>query len=216
MRDMAEVQSADQVRAERIRDMGCELGEVYHGLWCEAVWLHAKWALYRQLYAHSPDRYAFLQKVAGHFFKVVEDVMCDDVLLHLMRLIDRSKGTLTLSRLPKLVISQPRLASELKKLIQAAEKACESAAKASRDNRIAHMNRALALNRTFNDLPSRLEIEDALSRVRAVLDRLEEHFWHRKAGCQYFNPSGGDADSLVHYLLKANEALGEQRFVPKG
>jgi hypothetical protein len=71
----AEYQTPDQVREERIRDMGRELGETYHALWCEAVWLHAKWALYRQLFADSPDRYDFLQKVAGHFFKVVEDVM---------------------------------------------------------------------------------------------------------------------------------------------
>jgi hypothetical protein len=127
-----------------------------------------------------------------------------------MRICDpRKKDTLRLRRLlepVKQVVTKQGLASELEKLIGAAEKACESVAKSSRDNRIAHTNRELALRRTFADLPSRLEIEAALNRVRDVLDCLEEHFWHRKAGCQYFSPYGGDADSLVYYLLKGYEA----------
>jgi hypothetical protein len=69
--------------------MGADLGTVYNALWNDAVWLHAKWNLYRQLYAHSPERVALLAKVAGHFFGVIQDAVFEDVLLNLARLNDR-------------------------------------------------------------------------------------------------------------------------------
>ena len=36
----------DQTRNEYIEAMGRELGEVFHALGNDLLWLHAKWALY--------------------------------------------------------------------------------------------------------------------------------------------------------------------------
>ena len=67
------VESAEQVREKHLRNMGPELGPIYHALWNEVAWLHTKWNQYRQLYAHSPERVTFLNGVASHFFGVVQD-----------------------------------------------------------------------------------------------------------------------------------------------
>jgi AbiU2 len=204
---MAE-ESAEQVRKRHLRDMGPKLGAVYHALWNEVAWLHAKWDLYRQLYARSPERIAFLNKVASHFIGVLQDTLYDDVLLHLSRLTDPpSSGKydrLSLQALPERV-PEVALASEVKGLIQAAKKACETA-RSSRNRRIAHTDLALALAGTFDPIPSRSEIEAALNAVRAVLHRLEAHYWQSETGYQHFCPKGGDADSLVRYLLKGFRA----------
>jgi hypothetical protein len=75
----------------------------------------------------SPERIAFLNKVASHFIGVLQETLYDDVLLHLTRLTDPpSSGKydhLSLQALPERV-PEAALASELKGLIQAAEKAC--------------------------------------------------------------------------------------------
>jgi AbiU2 len=202
-------ESAEQIRAEHIRDMGRDLGDVYNALWKEVVWLHAKWDQYRQLYAHSPARVDFLNKVAGHFVGVVQDTLYDDILLHLTRLTDRSKGTLNLQRLPKLV--PPPLAPELDQLVRDACLACKCA-EASRNQRLAHTEFALALAGTFDDSPSRADVEAALGAVRAVLDRLEVHYWKRETGgYQHFFSNGGDADSLLYYLRKGVQAEERRR-----
>jgi AbiU2 len=108
---MAE-ESAEQVRERHVRDMGPQLGDVYHLLWKEVPWLHAKWNQYRQLYAHSRERVEFLNKVGGHFFGIVQHTLRDDILLHLARLTDPPKSNrLTLQRLPKLA-PEPALRKE--------------------------------------------------------------------------------------------------------
>jgi hypothetical protein len=139
---MAE-ESAEQAPETHIRDMGPELGAVYHALCKEVACLHVKWNQYRQLYAHSRERVAFLNKVAGHFVEVLQDTVYDDLLLHLTRLTDRpSFGKyehLTLRRLPELVSeSTPALTSELEVLVETARKACESAKVIARPTHCAH------------------------------------------------------------------------------
>jgi hypothetical protein len=62
---------------------------------------------YRKLYGESAERVAFLNETAGFFFRVVQDVLWDDILLHIARLTDPPKQgvyeNLTLLRLPSLI-----------------------------------------------------------------------------------------------------------------
>jgi hypothetical protein len=202
---MADVLSNEQALARAIRDMGAELGPFYHNLSNEVAWLHAKWRQYRQLYAHSPERVAFLNKIAGHLFSMIQGPpggMYDDVLLHLARLTDRRGNTLRLQILPKLV--PHALASDVRRLVQAAEAACGSAM-SSRNERIAHMDLSRARDGTFEPPPSRAEIEAALTAIRAVLNRLESHYWQSPTAYEHFAAAGG-ADSLLHYLRRGHRA----------
>ena len=192
-----------------INDMGPDLGPVLIELWKEVALLHAKWNQYRQLYAHSRERLDFLNKVAGDFVGIIQDPLLDDVLLHLTQLTDPPKSfgkfeNLTLRALPERV-PERALANELNGLVQAAQKACEPAW-SSRNKRIAHRDLALALAGTFDNSPSPADIEAALRAVRAVLDRLDAHYWKSEGETQYFFPEGRDANSLVRYLLKGFRA----------
>jgi AbiU2 len=204
---MSMTEGSEELREKHIRDMGPELGRVYHALQYKVALLHLKWDQYRQLYAHSRARMEFLNNIAGDFVGAIQDPLYHDILLHLARLTDEPKKNLTLRRLPKLVPHV--LASEVKGLVEAAEKACKSATSA-RNKHIAHTDLALALAGTFDDLPSRTEVEAALRAVRAVLDRLEAHYW-KSPGTQYAFSKGRDADSLVYYLLEGVRAYERRR-----
>jgi hypothetical protein len=207
---MVEVLSDEQVRETCIRDMGPQLGPVYHALWNEAVWLHAKWDQYVLLYGHSPERVALLNKAAAHAFWVIQETMHDEILLHITRLTDRRKGALSLLRLRDNKSIPNALACELNGLVDAAVSACQSA-KNVRDHRIAHMDLARALSRaTFEPNPSRTEVKAALRAIRAVLNRLTMHYWQSEAGCEHFYAGGRDADALMHYIAQGLRAE-EQR-----
>jgi hypothetical protein len=208
---MAEILSDEQALQEHIRDMGPELGPVYDALWNEAVWLHAKWDQYVLLYGHSPERVALLNKAAAHLSWVIQETMHDEILLHMTRLTDRRKDTLSLRRLLKRgVVPDAALASELKTLVETAENACQSA-KAARDQRIAHMNYARALKfAAFDPNPSRTEVKAALRAIRAVLNRLAKHYCQSEARCEHFYAGGRDADALIHYLARGLRAEEQQ------
>jgi AbiU2 len=214
---MAENLSAEQVREKHIRDMGPELGAVYNALSNDVAWLHAKWNQYRQLYARSPERIDFLNTVAGHFFGMIEDILLEDILLHSARLTDPpmsvGKGNLTLRRIPELV-ADVALRSELEELVEVAGKACESP-RAWRHRRLAHRDLALALATSSDPLPgvSRADIEATLRAIRAVLNRLEMQYWQSETAYQPFIVSGGEADSVVQYLLMGVRA--EQRHMER-
>lgn len=207
---MGEELSAEQVREKHLRDMGLELGAVYNALDSDVAWLHAKWNQYRQLYARSPERIALLNKAAGHFFAVIQNSLFEDVLLHLARLTDPPKSVgkenLTLQRIPELVMNSG-LSAELKALVEAALKACESA-RDWRNRRLAHRDLALALATESDPLPgiSRAEVEAALMALRVVLNRLAAHYWDSETAYQHVIGSIGEADSLVYYLRKGIRA----------
>ena len=202
-------ESAAQVRSRHIRDLGPDLGPVFNLLQNDVTWLHARWKLYRQLYARSPERVDFLNKVAGHFFGVIQNTLYEDVLLNLARLTDPPRSgsgqdTLSLRALPPL-IADPALKSAIEALVQSALNACE-AARTWRHKHIAHRDLALALASISDPpgAPSRAEIEAALGAIRAVLDRLEP------LAFESFAPAGRDADSVVHYLREGFRAEEQQ------
>jgi hypothetical protein len=105
---MAREMSAEEVLAECIRDMGPELGSEYYALRSEVVWLHAKWNLYRQLYARSAARVELLNRAAGHFFRVLQNMLVEDIVLHISRLLEKAPSSpdrrkLTLTGVPRLI-----------------------------------------------------------------------------------------------------------------
>jgi hypothetical protein len=122
---MAEHKTREQVRYEHREVMGSILGPLYHALYEEVTWLHAKWQQYRALFAESPERIDLLNKVAGFFFQVIQDVLWEDVVLHIARLTDpaRSAGkdNLTLLRLEG-AISDRALSAEVAVVVEQGER----------------------------------------------------------------------------------------------
>jgi hypothetical protein len=138
--------SADEARQSYIAAMGSELGPLCFELWNECVLLHWKWEEYVTLFGTSPGRINLLNDSAGAFFRIVQDSLWEDILLHISRLTDppRSSGkdNLTLQRLARLVEDQ--LQPPLRTLLTTCSAAC-AFARDWRMRRIAHRDLALAL-----------------------------------------------------------------------
>jgi hypothetical protein len=199
--------SAEELLEQHIADMGDALGRVYNVLTTELSRLHVKWTLYRQLYAKSPARVELLNRAAAHAFSVLQGTLADDVVLHLWRLTDATRSTgrenLTVRRLPMLVPAPLRV--EIEKLLTDALAACEPF-RPQRHQRLAHTDYQTALSGMPVPGISRAQIETALCALGAILNCVERHYWQSPTMYDAVIVPGGDADSLVYYLLKGIRA----------
>ena len=112
--------------------------------------MHIKWGQYRQLFAQSQRRVDLINQAAGHFFRILQDALFEDIILHLARLTDpaqsghkhKSQDNLSLWRLQMLV--PETLSVEVADLVQEALAAC-SAPRVWRNKRLAHRDLTVAL-----------------------------------------------------------------------
>jgi hypothetical protein len=211
---MAQNKTAEQVRDEHLQVLGRSLGPLYHALHEEVTWLHAKWKQYRILFAESPERIALLNGAAGFFFRVVQDVLWEDVVFHIARLNDVPKSmghdNLALSRLAE-AVQEPALSLEVATLVERA-KTDATFTRDWRNKHLAHRDLSLAIDRSATPLPviSREKVELALASIRAVLNKINGHFFQTEIDFAPFL-ADGDAESLVYYLIEALEAERRQR-----
>jgi hypothetical protein len=82
---MAIHRSSEEVLEHYVSDMGPNLGPVFHRLWNDCVWLHLKWREYRSVFGSSEERIELLNSAARGFFGIVQDVLWQDILLHICR-----------------------------------------------------------------------------------------------------------------------------------
>lgn len=211
---MGHNKSGEEVEHEHLQAFGPTLGPVYHALYKEVTWLHAKWLEYRKLYAQSEKRIDLLNGTASFFFGLVQDVLWKDVLLHIARLTDPPKQgqfeNLTLRRLPDDVPDQ-YLADELCKLVEDALDWSQFA-RQWRDKRYAHIDLSLAIDVKAAALPgvSRQNVEDALSSFRRILNRLHVSYLDGEVAYEHFL-TNEDADALVYHLAVAARYEERQR-----
>ena len=103
--------SPAEVEQQYLEACGPELGPLLHRLVGECTRLHWKWADYVELYGKSPERIELLNRASASFFRLVQDTLWEDILLHIARLVDREtsagKENLTLRRIAGLVGSVP-------------------------------------------------------------------------------------------------------------
>jgi len=204
----------EQVREEHNGVLGPVLGPLYHGLYEEVTWLHAKWKQYRILFAESPERIDLLNEVAGFFFQVIQDVLWEDVVLHIARLTDppRSAGkdNLTILRLEG-AVAEVALSVEVAALVDRARVAADFA-RVWRNRRLAHRDLSLALGNGVTPLPgiSRAEVENALDAIRTALNKIEGHFFQSQVAFEDFL-AYDDAESLACHLKLAVDAERRER-----
>jgi hypothetical protein len=213
-KSMAENKTAAAVRDEHIQALGPTLGPLYHTLYNEVIWLHAKWKQYRILFGESPERVELLNSVAGFFFGVIEQVLWEDTILHIARLTDSlqsvGEDNLTLLRLAE-TVQDPTLAEEVKKLVEQAQSAAVSA-RIWRNKHLAHRDLALALDPRAEPLPgiSRKQMEDALASMRKILNKIEVHYLRSEVAFEEFL-AHTDAECLAYYLKVAVDAESQRR-----
>jgi hypothetical protein len=212
--DMAIEQTAEEAKAACITAMGQDLGSLYHALWGELAWLNDKWAEYVELFGTKPSRIELINKAAGHFFRIVQDTLWEDTLLHIARLTDppksAGKDNLTICRLPDLMDNESAR-HEVKELVSLA------VAKADfcrdwRNRHIAHKDLRLALQDGAEPLKSasRARVAEMLTAFADVVNAVSVRYMSTTTS---FEASGhwNGAASLLYVLDDGIRARKEQQ-----
>lgn len=186
-----------------------EIDDVWRAIDYEVSWLHGRWAIYRQIYGTSEARIDILNRSAGTFAHMLQDVLLDDVQLGLAKLGDPAithiKGVvlenLTLSNLCQLVTTSGALVAELPPLLAAYDTACAKA-RDRRNKRIAHFDLETMLKpKASLHGPSRAEIEAALEALRNLMNRVSLHYTGSQTAYNHI-VLDSDGDSLIGILKR--------------
>lgn len=213
---MVVYRTAEESKDANVLAMGEELGLLYSALWQQIAGLHHKWAQYVVLFGTKESRVKLLNASAGQFFRVVQDTLWDDTVLHIARLTDSpasvGRPNLSIRRLPGLIDDLPtRLAVTAR--VDAALGASEFC-RDWRNRHIAHRDLELALKRGANPLKagSREKVRQAMEALEAVLNTVAEHYLESTTSFDVGDSAGG-ALSLLYVLdegLKAEKYRKER------
>ena len=166
-----------------------------------------------------------MNEAAPYFFRIVQHVLLDDVLLHIARLTDPAKQgsyeNLSVCALPE-SISDQALAKEISDLVKAAvDHACPM--RTQRNKRLAHTDRALITNPQVVPMPgvSRSQIETVLRDLRGILNCLHVHYTGGEFAFDRVR-SVGNAEGLLFQLAvasryeeRARQRLAEGKLLPE-
>jgi hypothetical protein len=190
------------------------LKELFEKLKSEITSLHARWKIYRQLFAHSDERIRLLNRSASRFFLFIHEVLIDHVQLSIGKLTDRActgrKENLSIYRLHEQVeqLDDADLSSKLKEILvdlcgqRSPKKSgkCEII-RTRRNKRIAHFDLNTSIQHGSDPLPgvSRQMIEDVLVLLRQYMNTIEGYYCQREH--RYHDPIiGPDTEALVAVL----------------
>ncbi len=82
----------EEVKRQHIELMGKDLGSVFNELCNELAWLYIKWNQYVELYGTKSSRIELTNQAAPLFFRIVQDTLWEDTLLHIARFTDPPKS----------------------------------------------------------------------------------------------------------------------------
>ena len=198
---MSHQMTGEETRAHHIDLMGPELGTIYHELWNEVVWAHAKWREFQDLY-FAESTVKILNRTAPFYFSLMQDVLHREILLHLCRLTDRpqSAGRLNLA-LAQLEnhIPDPELNQRVKEKAEIA-RVRTGFARSWRNRHLAHRDLHQALGNVEPlPPPTGHHIDVALESIGDVLNEVIGHYEKSKTNFKGF-PIPEGAQSVVAYL----------------
>jgi hypothetical protein len=177
---MSGYRTADAAKLDYIKFMGEPLGKLFYALWQEVAWLYSKWAEYVELFGTKPSRINLLNEAAPLFFRIVQDSLWEDTILHIARLTDPHKSVgkenLTIQAIPYLV-SDRDIAQTIFNLIEVAIRTSEFC-RDWRNRRIAHRDLKLAIEEGITPLKpaSHEKVKQALNSIAEVLNAVSEYY----------------------------------------
>jgi hypothetical protein len=205
---MGETRTAEEVRAEFTASMGPQFGPFWDLLRDELILLHAKWHQYRQLYGSSSERIELLNNSASFFFFLVQDILWDDIVLHIARLVERAgrgdRQVLTIQRIPAFV-GGTRIESTAKAHVDAVITATQFV-REWRNKRVAHRDLQQLLKQRPTPLTggSRADVESALDAFRSLYNHVGAFY---SQGHTIFDlPGMPGAECLLRRLAVGKEA----------
>jgi HEPN superfamily AbiU2-like protein len=187
------------------------LRPTWEALYNEVVAVHARWMIYRQLFAQSEERIGILNACAANFFYFIHETLLNDVQLTLSKLADPAttsgRTNATLQRLVNeiMALNEPTLTDKLSKLLAEYIASCQLM-KIRRNKQIAHYDHA-TLPQQYGSSPadvlgpSRQEIEDALAALRRFMEHAEVYFTSSSTAYQEVI-SQSDAEALMSVLQR--------------
>ncbi len=189
--------------------MGRELGEMFYEIWQKTARLHSKWTEYKDLYGRSEEQIDLLNNTASSFFRIVQDMFWESVMLQLCRLTDpaKSAGKRNLSIQSFSTLVDKSIKIEMDSIIQ---KAIESTSfcRDWRNRRIAHRDLDLSIGRkcapleTVNIKKVDTAIAEIVSTVNYVHNYYEDTTTFFRGGSLV-----GGAKSLVYKLESPDDSL---------
>jgi hypothetical protein len=217
--------TAEEVEQRYVEQMGPDLGATFYQLFNECCSLHIKWKEYDAIFGKEESRVVLVNKAAAGFFRLVQDTLWENTLLHIARLTDSvrvggggGRETLTLQRLSQLVDTTIRadIDSRLKVLLDKT-----MFARDWRNRHIAHSDLRLVLDQGAMPLAaaSRRDVRESLEAIDDLLNAVERHYCGITPIPYDFIGSPGDAETLLHVLGKAiadRDAEWAQRFAMPG
>lgn len=195
-----------------------DIDEVYEELKTEITWLHARWIVYRQLFAESEKRLDLLNQCASAFFYIIQDVLLGEVQVSLSKLTDPARyrrfHNLSFEQLQARLeaYGDQTLAAKTRSVLDTLHSKCEPF-RVWRNKRLAHLDLTTAMKSSPDPLPgiSRQMIEEALALVREYMNTIEGHYHDSEVGYEHFIMHS-DGDALVAMLrsgLRYEELLKE-------
>ena len=203
----------EEVKQEHIEKLGDNLGALFHELSAEVTWLYIKWEEYVELFGKTPSRIDLLNQSAPLFFRIVQDSLWENVILHIARLTDppRSSGksNLSIQCLSGLVDKEIQ-ETIAKQITNAKEKT--NFCRDWRNRHIAHRDLKLAIGEQVEPLKpaSRAKMRHALESIAKVLNTISEYYVKSTIGFDLkIEPSG--AEDLLYVLNDGIKADIERR-----
>ncbi len=212
--------TAEQAKSHYIEKMGDPLGTHFNALWQEVASLHMKWAEFVEMYGSKLSRVELLNQAAPQFFRMIQDALWEEILLHIARLTDeprslnrKAKANLTIRNLPEFIsdITTKNAVAALLDVATTKAGFCRD----WRNRHIAHRDLSLALNNSAVPLEkaSRKQVGEALSAIAAVLNAVDAHYTDSETRFDVSSSIGG-AVSLLYVLddgVRAQACRRERR-----
>jgi hypothetical protein len=201
---MKEQSSSSEVLENHIKILGIEFGKIYNACWNDVGWLHLKWQQYKELYMVSQEQIDILSRVAGSFFKVVQDVLLDDILLHICRLIEfekkGGKSRLSLRRFIRFTRNtdiHDKLKSEIDALTKLVTPAVDR-----RNRLIAHKSFDLVIDENLHPLSeiTYKDIAQMISSIDRMINIIEDKMFD--SSTDFTVLTSGSGASLVSFIKK--------------
>ena len=194
------------VRQEHMNLLGEEFGKVYHAVWTEWCSALMRYEEIRALFG-TQEACDVLNRVAPRFFGDVQKLFWNDLILHVTRLTDKNRRSLRVQSLERFLKDEPTLLKRVRAHREAAVRAAAPVAD-WRNRRIAHRDRALAVDQTAEPL-AKVDLDackQVLDDIHAVLNAVyrDRHLMRNSLGNQIiYNPTSGDLLGRLEDLTDA-------------
>jgi hypothetical protein len=205
---MANNISAEEVLEQHKKVLGDEFGNLYTSLYNEMSRLYVKWEQFETLYASKPSRISILNQTAPLFFRTVQDLLWEDILLHIARMVDKTnfgkRENLSIRWIPEYVQDKIKKAEITGKVDEAVS--LTSFAVDWRNRRIAHRDRLLLTNPTVVPLETAtiLKVKEAFKSLESVLNWVESTYFNSTVMYNLMSHAGGSL-SLLYFLVDGIE-----------